>query len=273
MDKMFYSIEEAAAKLGKSVDAVKDMASKGQLQEFRDRDKLMFKREQVDLLAGGHEEGDVIPLAGDSGELEPLTLASSGSAPGLAESKESTGISIFEAESTEEADPSAVTRVSQAPGQLVDPGDKSASGSGGLLDLTREADDTSLGADLLGDVYGSDTIAQQTTAEPAMTAEPGQLFETPGTAGVEMTEAAVGSPVMVVAEPYDGAASGWVGGLMLGAALSLALAAFTLIIGLTSTAGGGLLTMIGNNYMVFVGAAAGIMVVAAGVGFALGRKS
>ena len=89
MDKMFYSIEEAAQKLGKSVDAVKEMVSKGQLQEFRDRDRLMFKREQVDLLAG------------DSGELEPLTLASSGSAPGLAESKESTGISIFEAETTD----------------------------------------------------------------------------------------------------------------------------------------------------------------------------
>jgi hypothetical protein len=272
MDKMFYSIEEAAAKLGKGVDAVKEMVTKGQLQEFRDRDKLMFKREQVDLLAGGHEEGDVIPLAGDSGELEPLTLASSGSAPGLAESKESTGISIFEAETTEEADPSAVTRVSQTPGQLVDPGDKSASGSGGLLDLTREADDTSLGADLLGDVYGSDTIAQQTAAEPAVT-EPGQLFETPGAAGADMAEAAAGTPMLVVAEPYDGAASGWIGGLALGAAVALALAAFTLIIGLTTTAGGGLLTAIGNNYWPFVGGAALIMAVAAGVGFALGRRT
>ena len=177
MDKMFYSIEEAAAKLGKSVDAVRDMAAKGQLQEFRDRDRLMFKREQVDLLSGGHEDAE-IKLAGDSGELEPISLASSGSAPGLAESKESTGISIFEAEGTEEADPSAVTSVTQSPGQLVDPGDKSASGSGGLLDLTREADDTSLGADLLGDVYGNDTIAQQTAAEPAVT-EPGALFESP----------------------------------------------------------------------------------------------
>lgn len=272
MDKMFYSTEEAAAKLGKSVDAVKDMAAKGQLQEFRDRDKLMFKREQVDLLAGGHEEGDIIPLAGDSGELEPLTLASSGSAPGLAESKESTGISIFEAEGTEEADPSAVTRVTQSPGQLVDPGDKSASGSGGLLDLTREADDTSLGADLLGDVYGNDTIAQQTAAEPAVT-EAGALFETPG-AAVEINDAGtVGTPILVAAEPYDGAASGWVGGLALGAAVALALAAFTIVIGLTSTAGGGLLTMIGNNYMAFVGGALGIMVLAAGIGFVLGKKS
>src|SRR3954451_7826600 len=94
MDKMFYSIEEAAAKLGKGVDAVKDMAAKGQLQEFRDRDKLMFKREQVDLLAGGHEDGEVSPVVRQCGALEGRSLASAGSAQGPDESKESTGISI-----------------------------------------------------------------------------------------------------------------------------------------------------------------------------------
>src|SRR5688572_16608231 len=105
MDKMFYSIEEAAEKLGKDQDAVREMAAKGQLQEFRDRDRLMFKREQVDLLAGGAEE-DVIPLA-ESGELEPLSLASSGTGFGAADNvKEQTGISIFETEATEESDPS-----------------------------------------------------------------------------------------------------------------------------------------------------------------------
>ena len=53
MAKMFYTLEEAAAKLGKNTDQVKDMVSSNQLQEFRDRDRLMFKVEQVDLLAGG----------------------------------------------------------------------------------------------------------------------------------------------------------------------------------------------------------------------------
>lgn len=73
MAKMFYSLEEAAAKLGKSEAEVKQMAASGQLQEFRDRDRLVFKREQVDLLAGGD---DAIPLAD---ELEPISLTSSGS--------------------------------------------------------------------------------------------------------------------------------------------------------------------------------------------------
>ena len=66
MAKMFYSIEEAAQRMGKSVDQVKKMASSGQLQEFRDRDRLMFKREQVDLLAGdvgAIDAGAELPLA------------------------------------------------------------------------------------------------------------------------------------------------------------------------------------------------------------------
>ena len=52
MAKMFYSLEEVAQRLGVEEQAVRDMASEGKLQQFRDRDKLMFKREQVDALGG-----------------------------------------------------------------------------------------------------------------------------------------------------------------------------------------------------------------------------
>jgi hypothetical protein len=264
---MFYSIEEAAQKLGKTVDQVREMAARGQLQEFRDRDALVFKREQVDLLAGD----DVIPLA-DSGELEPLSLQSSGSSMVLSpEPKESTGINIFEAEGTEEADPSAVTRVTASPGSLIDPGDKSASGSGGLLDMTREPDDTSLGADLLGDVYGNETLAAQTTAEPALS-DGGALFETPS-AVMEAPETTTTTVAMVAAEPYDGAGSGWVGGLALGAIIAVSIAAFTLIVGLTSTAGGGMLKTIGDNFMILVGVAAGLPILFAIIGLLIGKRS
>ncbi len=266
MDKMFYSIDEAAQKLGKSTDQVRDMASRGQLQEFRDGDALVFKREQVDLLVGD----DVIPLA-DSGELEPLTLQSSGSGMNIAaEAKESTGINIFEADGLDEADPSAVTRVTTSPGGLVDPGDKSASGSGGLLDMTREPDDTSLGQDLLGDVYGNDTIAQQTATEPAINDGGGALFETPGTM-VEVSEPT--AVAMIAAEPYDGVASGWVGGLALGMVLVVGLAAFTIILSLTNTAGGGMIKTIGENFMIIIGVSAGLMAIFAVVGLLLGKRT
>jgi len=51
MAKLFYTAEEAAAKLGKSVQELMDMAKSGQLQEFKDRDRSLFKVEAVDQLA------------------------------------------------------------------------------------------------------------------------------------------------------------------------------------------------------------------------------
>ena len=272
MDKLFYTLEEAAERMGKSVDDVRKLAASGQLEQFRDRDKLMFKKQQVDLLAGGEDE----PLRlADSGELEPIGLASSGSATGISMSggggeagKEGTGISLLD-DATDDSDANAVTRITTSPTGMVDPGDekKSASGSGGLLDLTREADDTSLGAGLLEDVYGSETVAAQTS----VATDTGALFETP--AGT--SEGAYdGAPTTAVAvhEVYDGAGSGLVGGLALGATVALGIAAFTLIMGMTGS-GGGILETIGEKYMILVGIAGGVALVAALVGWMLGKKS
>ncbi len=276
MAKMFYSLEEAAERLDKSPDEVRDMASKGQLQEFRDRDKLMFKREQVDLLAGGEEGGDVIPLA-ESGELEPLSLASSGTGMSLDAPKESTGIDIFETDDTDDSDPSAVTRITTAPGSLVDPGDKSASGSGGLLDLTKEADDTSLGANLLDDVYGGDTVSQATTAsDTGFGGDAGGLFESPGgttETAPGVTMAGAGGTMLVAAEPFDGAGSGLVGGLAFGMVIAALLAAFAIIISFTSTAGSSLVEMLGSQYMILIGAVAGLTLIAGILGLVIGKKS
>lgn len=276
MEKIFYTLEEAAQKLGRTTDEVRDMAKSGQLKDFRDRDKLMFKREHVDLLAGGGGDDDVIPLAGDSGELEPIGLASSGSATGISlsrDDKDSTGISIFEAEATDDSDPSAVTRVSSMGIPLVDPGDdasgKSASGSGGLLDLTREDDNASLGPSLLDDVYGSETVAQQTAVEPAQGGD--GLFE--GTSSEASDANQAGAPMMVAVEAYDGAGSGLVGGLAIGIILSIAIAAFTVIVGITSTYGGGLMSTIGDNFMILLGVMAGVMLIAGVLGVVLGKRS
>ena len=62
MAKMFYTLEEVSQKLGRTEDEVKEMARSGQLQEFRDRDRLMFKVEQIDLLAGGEEDDSAVHL-------------------------------------------------------------------------------------------------------------------------------------------------------------------------------------------------------------------
>mgnify|MGYP005847573633 CR=1 FL=1 len=255
---MFYSLEEAAAKLGKSEEEVKQMAASGQLQEFRDRDRLVFKREQVDLIAGGD---DAIPLADD---LEPISLTSSGSGSslGVENPKEQTGISIFDAEE-DEVDPSAQTQITDTAlgaGFEIDAG---ASGSG-LLDLTRESDDTSLGADLLEDVLGG---GQETAAASAMGSEPAALFES---TGAEAETAPVAAPIFV-GEVIDGPGSGLVGGLALGVVATCAFAMAVVLFAITG-ASAGLLAAVGNNHWMWVGVCAGVTLVAGVVGLVIGKK-
>lgn len=260
MSKMFYSLEEAADKLGKSVDQVRDMAAKGQLQEFRDRDKLMFKKDQVDILAGGDD--DMIQLAG-SGELEPLTVASSGSRPSINE-KESTGISIFEDDATDTADANAVTGITSSPA-LIDPSENSGS-AGALLDLTREGDDTSLGASLKQDVYGDD---QSTGAAGEIGAGEALFESSPNTEVSETATSAAATAVLVA--PIEGSWSGIAGGVGIGVVLTSLLAMTVVILSFVSPSGG-LVNDLGDKYMILVGASAGLMFISTFAGWFIGRK-
>src|SRR5687767_434209 len=169
MAKMFYTLEEVAQKLKKSPDEVKAMAKSGQIQEFRDRDKLMFKVDQIDLLAGSDEEsGDVhldledtsagsgIGLTGTGSGLDLKEASASGSAIGLADSREGTGISVFD---TDHGSPAVEGAAGEtAVGETLDDelSLESVGSGSGLLDLTRESDDTSLGAELLEEVYSGE---------------------------------------------------------------------------------------------------------------------
>jgi hypothetical protein len=49
---MFYSLPEAALKLKKTEEEVKQLAKKGKLREFRDGPHILFKTDEVDALAG-----------------------------------------------------------------------------------------------------------------------------------------------------------------------------------------------------------------------------
>jgi hypothetical protein len=264
MAKLFYTLEEAAKKLSKSEAEVKALVTSGQLQEFRDRDRLMFKVDQVNLLAsGGDDEGTGIPLA-ESGELGSISLASdSGSGMNLESPKEQTGISIFDADATEEADPSAVTQVTETSASELA---LETVGSGsGLLDLTRESDDTSLGKDLLAGV-GDGSTASETQAE----AEAGALFESTGTE----TEVAVApGGVMVLAEPYDGAGSGLAGGLALAMVAVLTFTLALVIFGLSGMTNAPLVAMIGDKVTMWAGGAAVVVLICAIVGWLIGKKS
>jgi hypothetical protein len=274
MAKIFYTLEEAALKLKMSETQVKELVSSGQLQEFRDRDRLMFKVDQVNLLSQGEhgsDESGVIPLA-ESGELGAISLASdSGSGMNLESPKEQTGISIFDTDQTDDADPSAVTQVTEsAPTELS----LETVGSGsGLLDLTREADDTSLGKDLLEEVSSQDGSTASETVTEAEGGDAGALFEPAGgESDVAVATAGSGGGLMVLAEQVDGGWSGLAGGIAFGMIALLALTLSIAIFGMTGAADFGLIKMIGDSFTMWLGVAAGVVLLPGLIGMFIGRK-
>ena len=228
MAKMFYTMEETKAALGKSEDDIRNLSREGKLREFRDGPRLMFKADQVDQLKaelGGEGAGDQIGLsAGDthtplglmdsktgsgshaglkgdtaagaaapskedtgagidvglsgslSGSMGGGSLAGSvgGSmggmpSPGTSKGPSKPGVNVFGPNEVENVDPMAQTHITPAKDQISLEGVGSGSG---LLDLTRETDDTSLGAALLDEISpgGSKKGTTSGGATPAPTA-------------------------------------------------------------------------------------------------------
>jgi len=265
MAKMFYTLEEAAERLGKTAEEVQQMVASSELQEFRDGDSLVVKREQVELLAGTDDDDDadesMIPLV-DSAELEPLSLSSSGSgsAMGFEDPKEATGISIFDADDLDSDDAAAQTQITDDFGAEPEfmTMDSESSGSG-LLDLTREADDTSLGADLLDDVYSG---SGEGTDETMPAGADSNLFETSTETDSDLNAA----PAVTVlsAEPYDPKGSAWVGTMAVAMIMVLGLAFAVTILAIISHSGNnptsGMIDQFGDKWMMIAGGAAAIVV-------------
>jgi hypothetical protein len=304
MAKLFYTVDEAAAKLGMSPGEVKGVGESGQLQEFRDKDRLMFKKEQVDLLAGGGDDDDVIQLADSSAGLEPISLSSSGSgsafniAPASSRAGD-TGISIFDPDEAA-ADASSDTIVSSGGIGMSFDSDSAASGSG-LANLALEPDDTSLGSDLLAGIDEGEkkparrggggggnpgssraSLLEDSAAgfsagagESAIGAVPaavagGALFE--GVSDADASNSMANSALIPVGEAYDGAWSGIVGGLMVGATLLTLVAIAVLILSMS----GGAAALAGITQGVLWGVLGGglvLVLVCAAVGWVLLRKT
>lgn len=290
MAKMFYDLSEAAAKLGKTETDVREMAMKGEIQEFRDGDKLIFKVDQIDLLAGDDDVdaadmSSMIPLADTGMGTSIGANAGTGSgfdlggdfgeesSAGSADAGSKTGISVFDVDDTEEADPAAQTQMSDigSGGLSIE-----SLGSGsGLMDLTRESDDTSLGAEgLLDDIYADDPTGGggfSETSEMSSADESG-LFEGGEDTGGGL-EADVPAAAMVAAEPYDGMWSGIAGGLMLGMILALLGGMIVMIMTIVmQDAPAMILDPIDGNIMIVMGGLAGVAVVGAVVGMVLGKR-
>ncbi len=283
MAKMFYTLDEVCEKLGKNEDEVREMASTGQIQEFRDRDKLMFKVEQIDLLAGDEDTGEVHLDLEDTAGGSALGLTSTGTGPGadvgtstgtgmpLTDSREGTGISVFDTDhgtgSAMDVDADAEqTRVGES---FEEDLSLEAVGSGsGLLDLTRESDDTSLGAELLEEVYsGEEHIEIPSNASG--------LFEAAGAdmGGVDEAAATAGIATMpMLVESYDGAGSGLGVGLMVGALAALVCVAMIVIVGIFGATPDLAMKFAGNLWL-WAGALAGGTLVFGLIGLFIGKSS
>ncbi len=352
MAKMFYTLEEACQKLGQSEDGVRSMVDSGEIQEFRDGERLMFRREQVDLIAGDDDAGDtdldidappeetapepfedsgfggssmamgladtgVPPSAPveESGPVEPeatsedpgspavpvdegsgsgyglsgtgkvggLDLGGSGSGSAmdfdlggsgsgsamnfdLGESGDDSGVAVA-LEGGEIDDAAAETRVSDAVDEELSL--ESVGSGSGLLDLTRESDDTSLGAELLDEVWEG---GEEDNEEFGGSAS--GLFESSSDEGAATEAVAVpmGLQAVPMAEAYDGSWSGMGIGLMVGAMAALVCILVMMVvsfIGVTPALAG----MITEDLWIWAAGFGGVAILAGLVGLFLGRAS
>ncbi len=292
MAKMFYTAEEAAEKLGKSVEEVMEMASSGEIQSFKQDDQDMFRVEQIDMLSEDDDLGDIDIALDDSAVGDPLGLSGSAAAIDFAsdssDQSANAGLDLSGEigleDSAAPADSflggsalggssiSAFDSAAGAPGGDLLDDDLSLEtvGSGsGLLDLTRESDDTSLGAELIEEVYSSDDSGAPASASGLFEAVGGD-----GGSGLDDIAAPVGgmAAVPVVVEAYEG---GWSG---LGVGMGIvAVAALSLVALMAFVTGNGTLPaiaeMMTSNLTVWAGGLVGGLLIFGLLGFFIGKAS
>jgi len=315
MAKMFYSAEEAANCLGCTEAEITGFVREGKLREFRDAGKVNYKVGDVDKLAastpavaaadasGGSAasasaSGEIVlEPADDSGiELAPFDddvvslegtdagMTASGATAGgtSAESaKEDTvvasvGVNVFDDDDLDEqVDPLAQTAISDLAGLGAD-----AMGSGsGILDLTRESDDTSLGKELLDEIYtpegdeakaGSSEMGDETRA--GLDAE---VVPDAADYEAETQEAPAGTAKATVRQVTeygpDPVSSGLTALMFVGIVVMwfACLAAAAMVRGITP----GLLKAIYANLGLYAGGALGVGLIAAGATYFISRRS
>lgn len=304
MAKAFYSMEEVCNLLGKTQDEVKQLVQEGSLREFRDAGKVFFKAENVNKLSGASNsadgsgelmlepasekpaaEPDLPSLADSDGTsmigLEPLgddTPAREAPASGEKDTMISaSGIGVFDDDELQiDADPMADTQITASP--IGDRVSLEGTGSGsGLLDLTREADDTSLGAELLDEIYpGEDESAEAPVAAAAPEAAPEAAEEEKPEEAEAAEEEEAAAPVAVTAaapaaravaaDPNEGLFSGLLVGSLILLVISGSVVAAVLQGFMPQYA-----KFLSNQFWFFLGGAAAVPLLTLLIGWVIGR--
>jgi len=261
--KMYYTENEAASQLHCGLAQLSNYVRDGKLRSFMDGARKMFKVEDVDALAAtvapasAGDSGEIVLSPADTGEIS-LSEADS-SRPATKEDTVITaeGISIFDDEDLqiEAADPMAKTVIAPS---IEDQTSLEGVGSGsGLLDLTRESDDTSLGAEVLDHIDMEGAVGSGIAAEIA--AEPGAAYAPQP----EMT-------VVEAAPDAMDASSGLFGGIAIGSAILMLLIGAVMLSAMQGAVPGFVAGMRENLVIVLVVGVV-IIAIAAGAGFMMGK--
>jgi hypothetical protein len=337
MGKMFYTAEEAAAKLGKSEAELKDLVRSGKLREFRDAGTFNYRVEDVDKLApaetpasddalggagsdrgldlggsgglGGSDaglagSGDIVLEPADDSSIEfspsgsdvvsfDTEAGDSGASGSTAAPREkegtviqSVGTSVFDDdELDEQVDPLAQTAITDVAGLGME-----GTGSGsGILELSRESDDTSLGTELLQEITGTPdgegeaTVEMGSDAGPALdatvpeeTTEPDDGLEpTPAAEAKTVETAGAAAPARVavrqVVEYGPDAVSAGLTALLAVAIVVMWFAGLGAA-ALSREIAPGLLQAIYSNLMIYTGGALVAGIVAAAVTYLVAKK-
>ncbi len=309
MAKMFYSAKEASEQLGTTEEKLKGLVREGKLREFRDAGTINYKVADVDALivpvaadAGGDDSasasasGDILlepvedsniglePSGGDVVSLEESAAGATASGTTVAgKEKEDTvvpsvGVNVFDDdELDEQVDPLAQTAITDVAGLGME-----GVGSGsGILELTRESDDTSLGKELLDEIYTDEEKETQEAGVEMGDATRAGLAEAVPEEGSEEkedieaeAEPATGQPRAVTREVIEygpDAVSTSLTALMVVAVVVMlfaGLGAAALVRGITPA----LLQAVYENLWMYTAAAVGAVVAAGGVTFLVMKK-
>ncbi|GJM25198.1 MAG: hypothetical protein DHS20C16_16130 [Phycisphaerae bacterium] len=219
---------------------------------------------------------------GDGSDADAVSLDDTTVGTSKEDDKEGTvvtsvGVSVFDDDEVEvDADPLAQTVVSGGTGALGIDGVGSGSG---LLDLTRESDDTSLGAELLDEIYPEDAPGGEMGDATRAGLEAGIVDDDDEGTGfmptvVEDATAPAGQPVAMVSYsefPPDAVSTGLTG-MMFIAVLTMCIAGLASAAAVKGVYPDILDTLAQNNWI--VGAASlGAAVIALGIGIMIGKKS
>lgn len=272
--KAYFSVEESCQMLGISEEQLMEYSNSGKLQMYRDGTKDLFKSQDLDTLA--EELG--ITLA----DLADVDLSAADTPPPGEPKKEDTvitaeGISIFDDEDLEidEADPRAKTQIAPS---LDDQIALEGVGSGsGLLDLTRESDDTSLGP-VLDDMEGfTGSGLGSGLVDAGLSSGLDGISTASGLGGMGETDIPTAGSVRVETETIfveeddsTDAAGGMFGGFLVGSTITMLIVTAATLAAQQKTAPR-FLNILQGNMTILIIAVVVITLIAGGVGYLVGK--